>query len=105
MEASGGREWLWIKLGLALVGQAMLNKSSINFLLLGRGVFLLCGGLRPNCGRGDGGNSSPLQKDLCQHATTPRTAVLSAPDPAAGTVNLCPEIPGPLYTRVWLSLL
>ena len=28
VEASDGRDWLWVKLSLALVGRAMLSESS-----------------------------------------------------------------------------
>ena len=37
-----GRDWLWEKLGLALVGEAMLSKSLSSFLLMGRAVSLPC---------------------------------------------------------------
>ena len=33
----GGRDWLWVKLGLALVDKAMLSKSLIQFSADGRG--------------------------------------------------------------------
>ena len=73
---------MWGKLSLALVGKAMLSKSLIQFSVDGWSyVPSLYFGLRPNYGRGNG---DLLQKDLCQHAVPPRTAAVSAPDPAAG---------------------
>ena len=39
MEASDARDWLKGKLGLVLMGGAMLSKSFIQFLFLGRAVF------------------------------------------------------------------
>ena len=38
---SDGRDWIWGKSSLALMGRAMLSKSS-NFLLMGGAVLLLC---------------------------------------------------------------
>ena len=65
---SNGRDWLWGKLGLALVGKFMLSKSLIQFSACGWGyVASLYFGLRP----------SPA-KDLCQHAALPRTPVACA---------------------------
>ena len=75
-----GRDWLWGKLGLVLVGKAMLSKSLIRFSADGWGCLpSLYFDLRPNYGRYDGSNL--LQKDLCQHAGPLRTVVVSAPDP------------------------
>ena len=37
-----GRDWLWEKLGLALVGKAILSKSLSSFLLMGRAVLPPC---------------------------------------------------------------
>ena len=49
-----GKDWLWGKLGLALVGRAMPNKSLIQFSADGWGcVPSLLFDLRPNY---DGGN-------------------------------------------------
>ena len=36
----GGKDWLWVKLGLALVGRGMLSKSLIQFSVDGRGCVL-----------------------------------------------------------------
>ena len=56
------------KLGLVLMGGAMLSKSLIPFSIDGLGcVPSQMFGLRPNCGRGIGGNGDLLQKDLCTH--------------------------------------
>ena len=50
----GGRDWLWVKLGLALVDKAMLSKSLIQFSADEWGcVPSLYFGLRPNYGRGN----------------------------------------------------
>ena len=66
------KDWLWVELGLALVGKAMLNKSLIQFSADGWGcVPSLEFGLRSNHGRSKG---NLLQKDLCQHVSPPRTA-------------------------------
>ena len=66
---SNGRDWLWGKLGLALVGKFMLSKSLVQFSAGGWGyVAFLYFGLRP-----------PLAKDFCQHAAPPRTPVACAP--------------------------
>ena len=48
-----GRDWLWGKLGLALVGKAMLSKSLIQFSADEWGCVLSYFGLRPNSGRGN----------------------------------------------------
>ena len=82
----GGRDWLWVKLGLALVGRAMLSKSSIQLSADEQGCVSSLFGLRPNYGRGDGGNGN-LQKDLCQHATAPRTVIVNAQTLQQATVN------------------
>ena len=45
-----GRDWLWGKLGLVLMGRAILSKSLIQFSVDGWGcVHSLLFGLRPNC--------------------------------------------------------
>ena len=36
------RDWQWEKLGLTLVGTALLNKFQPNYLLMGRVVLPLC---------------------------------------------------------------
>ena len=52
--------------GLVLMGRAMLSKFLIQFPVDGRGcVPSLLSSLRPNYGRGNGGNGNLLQKDLC----------------------------------------
>ena len=77
-----GRDWLWRKLGLVLVGEAMLGKSLIQFSTDGWGcVASLYFGLKPHYCRGNGGNGNLLQKNLYR---TPKTFVVSAPDLAAG---------------------
>ena len=60
-----GKDWLWVKLVLALVGKAMLSKSLIQFSVEGQScVPFLYFGLMSNYGRGNGSNGDLLQKDL-----------------------------------------
>ena len=86
-----GRDWPWGKLGLVLMGRAMLSKPLIQFSIDGQGcVPSLFFDLRPNYGQGKEDNGDLLQKVPCMHCA------LSAPDPAAGR---CPpttslETPG-----------
>ena len=69
----------WGKLGLVLMGRAMLHKSLIQFSMDGQGcVPSLLFDLRPNYGRGNKENGNHLQKVYAH------TATLSAPDTAAG---------------------
>ena len=56
-----GRNWLWGKLGLALVIRAILSTPLIPFSADGWGCVLSLSGLRPNCGRSNG---KLLRKDL-----------------------------------------
>ena len=104
---SGGRDWLWGNLGLALMGGAMLSTSLIQFSADGWGcVPFLWFGLRPDYSQANGSNDHLLQKDLCQNAGPPRTVVVSAPDPWQATVN--PHLHQRLLDtlrQVWLSLL
>ena len=73
-----GRDWLWVKLGLALVVKAILNTFLIQFSADGWScVPSLQFGL-------NGGNGDLLQKDLCEHASAPSSVVVSDPDPVAG---------------------
>ena len=52
----------WGKLGLVLMGRAMLHKSLIQFSMDGQGcVPSLLFDLRPNYGRGNKENGNPLQ--------------------------------------------
>ena len=56
-----GKDWLWAKLGLALVGRTMLSKSIIQFSVDGRGcVPSLLFDLRPNYGGGNEDNGDLL---------------------------------------------
>ena len=85
----------------------MLNKPLIQFSVGGWGcVPSLKFGLRPNYGRGNGGNDDLLQKDLCQHTTAPRTVVFSAPDSVGGHCLSTPppETPGHSQTSLAQSL-
>ena len=63
-----GRDWLKGKLGLVLMGRAMLSKSLIQFSIDWEGcVPSLLFELRPNYGRGSEDSSDLLRKDLCTH--------------------------------------
>ena len=57
---------MWGKMGLVLMGVAMLSKSLIQLSIDGQScVPSLLFGLRPNYGRGNEGNGNLHQKDLC----------------------------------------
>ena len=59
------------KLGLVLMGRAMLSKSLIEFSVHGRGcVPSLLFDLRPNYGGGNEANDDLLQKVPCMHDCT-----------------------------------
>ena len=78
------------KLGLVLMGGAMLSKSLIQFSIDGQGcVPSLLFDLRPNYGRGSEDNGNLLQKS---HA---HTVTLSAPDPTAGHHQPMPQLETP----------
>ena len=67
------------KLGLVLMGRAMLSKSLIQFSVDGRGSgFSLLFDLRPNYGGGNKDNGNLLPKVPCTHCQT------QCPDPEAG---------------------
>ena len=96
-----GRDWLWGKQDLALVGRAMLNKSLIQFSADGWGcVPALYLGLRPNSVRGNG---DLLQKDLCQDAVAPMTVVISARDYAVGRCQPTPVLEAPEHSTANLA--
>ena len=62
-ESSWKRDWLWGKLGLILMGGAMLSKSLIQFSVDGRDLVpSLLLDLRPNYGGGNEDNGDLLQK-------------------------------------------
>ena len=68
IKALHGRDWLWRKLGLVLMGGAMLSKSLIQFSVDGWGsVCSLLFGLRPHYGGGNVDNVDFLQKVPCTH--------------------------------------
>ena len=78
----GGRDWLWGKLGLALVGRAMLSKSLIQFSVDGWGcVPSLLFDLRPNYGGSNEDNGDLLQKVPCVHCDTECPRPCSRPLP------------------------
>ena len=63
-----GRDWLRGKLGLVLMGRAMLSRSLTQFSVDGWGcVPSLLIDLRPNYGGGSEDNGDLLQKVPCMH--------------------------------------
>ena len=63
-----GRDWLRGKMGLTLMGEAMLSKSLIQFSVDGWGyVPSLLLDMRPNYGGGNEDNGDLLQKIPCTH--------------------------------------
>ena len=69
---------MWSKLGLILMGGAMLSKYLIQFSVDGQGCApSLLFHLRPNYGRYNEDNGNLLQNDLCMHCC------VQCPDPAA----------------------
>ena len=99
-----GRDWLWGKLDLVLVGKGMLSKSLIQFSADGWGrVPSPEFGLRPNRGGDNGCNVDLLQKkDLGQHAGPPRTVAVSVPEPATGHCQPMPPPETPRHTQASL---
>ena len=97
-----GRDWLWVKLGLGLVGKMMLSKSLIQFYADGWGCVP---SPRPNYGRDNVSNGDLHQKDLCQHSAAPRTVVASAPDPAADHCQPTPPPETPGHSQASLARL
>ena len=77
-----GRDWLRGKLGLLLMGGAMLSKSLIQFSVDGQGCapFLLSD-LRPNYGGGNEDNGDLLHKVPCTHCCTQCPQPCSRPPP------------------------
>ena len=77
-----GRDWLRGKLGLVLMGGAMLSKSLIQFSVEGWGcVPSLLFDLRPNYGGGTEDNGDLLQKVPCTHCYTQCPQPCSRPPP------------------------
>jgi len=63
-----GKEWLWEKLGLVLMGGVMFTKSLIQFSIDGQDCVLsFLFDLKPKYGRGNESNWDLLWKDLCKH--------------------------------------
>ena len=72
----------WGKLGLVLIGRAILSESLIQFSIDGRGcVPSLLFDLRPNYSGGNEDNGNFLQKALCTHSHTQRPRPCSRPLP------------------------
>ena len=96
-----GKDWLWGKLGLALVGGAMLIKSLIQFSVDGQGsVPSLLFDLRPNYGGGNEDNGDLLQNVPCALLhSVPSTLQQATTDPC-----LCQRLLD-THRQVWVSLL
>ena len=78
---------------LALVGNAMLSKSLIPFSAYGWGYV-------SSYGRSNG---DLLQKELCQHTTSPGTAVISVLDPLSGHCGSMPLPETPKHSQASLG--
>ena len=66
-----GKDWLWGKLGLFLMGETMVSKSLIQFFVDGQGcVSSLLFDLRPDYDEGKEDNGNLLQKVPCTHHCT-----------------------------------
>ena len=92
-----GRDWLKGKLGLILMGRAMLSKSLTQFSVDGQScVSSLLFDLRPNYGGGNENNRDLLVKVPCMHCWTHH------PNPAAGQHQPTPppETPGHSWARL-----
>ena len=77
-----GRDWLWGKLGLVLMGGAMLSKSLIQFSVDGQDcVPSLLFDPRPNYGGGNEDDEDLLQKVPCTHCYTQCLQPCSRPPP------------------------
>ena len=86
------------KLGLVLMGEAMLSKSLIQFSVDGWGcVPSLLFDLGPNYGGGTEDNGDLLQKVPCS------TATFSAPNPAAGHRRPTPAPETPRHSQASLG--
>ena len=96
-----GKDWLWGKLGLILMGGAMLSKSLIQFSVDGQGcVPSLLFDLRPNC-------SGEMKLMVTSFKRSyAHTVVFGAPDPATGYCWPTPpaEIPGHSQASLGQSL-
>ena len=102
METPDGKDRLWGKLGLVLMGRDMLRKYLVQFSVNGWGsVTSLLFDLRPNYGEGNKDNGNLSFKRPQAHTT-----VSSAPDTAAGPHQhtALPEIPGYSQTSLGQSL-
>ena len=96
-----GRDWLRGKLGLFLMGGAMLSKSLIQFSVDGQGcVPSLFFDLRPNYGRGNEDNGDLLQKVPCMHCCTRCPLSCSRPLPTHSSAR----DPGHSWASLGLSL-
>ena len=81
-EAHDGTDWLRGKLGLVLMGRAMLSKSLIQFSVDGEGcVPSLLFDLRPNYGEGNEDDGTSLQKVPCMYCRTQCPQPCSRPPP------------------------
>ena len=98
---SDGRDWLRGKLGLLLMGRAMLSKYLIQFFVDGWGcVPFLLFDLRPNYGGGKEDNGDLLQKVLCTHCCTQCSRPCSRPPSTHASAG-----DSWIHGQVWVSRL
>ena len=98
----------WGKLGLVLIGEAMLHKSLIQFSFNGWGcVPFLLFDLSPNYGGGSEDNGDLLQKVQCTHCCTQWPLPCSRPPPthtsAGDSWTLWASLGGSLVGALLLS--
>ena len=83
-----GRDWLRGKLGIFLMDRDMLNKSLIQFSIVGPGcVPSLLFDLRPNYGGGNEENGDLLQKAPCTHCCPQCPWPCSRPPPTCASAG------------------
>ena len=101
-ELPDGRDWLWGKLGLVLMGMAMLSKSLTQFSVYGQGwlPFLLFD-LRPNYGGGNVDNADFLQKVPCMHCYTQCPQPCSRPPLAQDSARESWTLTGKSVSVLW----
>ena len=99
-----GRDWLWVKLGLVLMGGAILSKSEkTQFSGFSDGlgcVLSLLFDLRPNYGGGNEDNGDHLQKVPYRHCCTQCPGPCSRPPLAHASARVLDT-----HRQVWVSVL
>ena len=104
-----GRDWLWLKLGLVMMGRTMFSKSLIQFSIDGWGCVPSFSDLIPNYGRGNEDNGQLLQKYLywhcCIQGPWPCSRPLSNHVSAGDSWTLTASLGQPLALFYWLIYL